>query len=92
MPRLENWSLTQTLDPYQAPELAVVRLRGYIYEDNRFLDGSPIITSRVLTVSLINKVAQTRNTKYELGEIDPDFLKWMNENGHKLSDYEVSND
>lgn len=54
MPRLENWVLV---------------LRGDCYEDEkkRFRDGEPIVTSKVVSINLSLKEAQTLNTKYKLG-------------------------
>jgi hypothetical protein len=55
MPRLENWRLIAN------------HLYGEIYDDSRFLDGSPVRTSTVQTIDEKSGEAQTKNTIYKLG-------------------------
>jgi len=88
MPRLENWSITNNLEPYQAPELQVKRLEGEICNDefNRLRDGKYIITSRLLKLDLINNVAQTNNTEYILGKMSEEYAEWLKNNNIKLEE------
>jgi hypothetical protein len=76
-------------NPYQAPELAKVKLNGLIYNDEkkRFADGTSVTTSSLMEIDIKNNIAQTRNTTYKLGEPSEEFLKWLNDNGYKLEDY-----
>lgn len=86
MPRLENWSLVMTENnPYQAPELATVQLSGEVYGHDRFDDGVRVTTSRVVYLNIKDRFANTLNTKYELGEVSEDYLKWLDNNGYKLN-------
>jgi len=90
MPRLENWSLVMTENnPYLAPELAVTRLNGNVYGHDNFDDGTRVSTSIIKYLSIKDKVAHTLYTKYELGEVSEDYLKWLNDNGYKLEDYKL---
>lgn len=57
MSRLENWYIDGN-----------DQLRGQIYGDPRFPDGSPIITSRVVEYDKATGRARTKNANYELGK------------------------
>ena len=87
MPRLENWSVVSTfVNEFQAPELLEKQLHGAIYDDelNRFKDGTNITTSTLVELDLNNKIAQTLNTKYVLGNPSEDYLRWLEENDISL--------
>lgn len=75
--RLENWSVTACW--YSAPELGRTYLQGTVFGHPKKEDGKVVITSRVLSVE--DKTVQTRNTTYELGTVDPDYVVWMEDNG-----------
>ena len=90
MPRLENWSIgTAYVNPYQAPETIEKHINGTIYDDEegRFPDGSEISTSTVQELNLNEGYAQTRNTRYTLGEPDKSYIEWLKEQGKSLEDY-----
>ena len=88
MPRLENWSVCALPpDPYTAPELWTSVLNGNVYGNKRFNDRTRVNTSSVKEINTITMKAQTRNTLYELGEPDPDFVKYLNEKGYSIHDY-----
>lgn len=92
MPILKNWSIIRdNNNPYLAPELRKVRLQGCIYNDEkkRFDDGTPVSTSSLQKLDIENKVAQTRNTTYQLGEPLEEFMNWLNKNGYRLEDYKI---
>ena len=82
MVRIENWSLVPgSDDPYKAPEQVGMSLQGFVYgHPNRptILEGEYVTTSRI--VSANGRIVQTRNTTYELGTVDPDYLAWHKEN------------
>ena len=82
MPRLENWSVGNLWDGYQASKINKNQLRGQIYDDEkeRWEDGTSIRTSSLVELDINNKVAKTLNTKYILGEPSEDYLKWLEEN------------
>lgn len=56
MPKLENWKLKNG------------RLLGLIYNDNRFENGTCVITSPVVSINQNKLQAQTENTVYLLGK------------------------
>lgn len=74
--RIENWS-TGICDrnPFLSPELSGLHLRGQVYGHASKEDGSWVKTSRIQSVQC--RIIETLNTTYELGEPDPEFVKWM---------------
>jgi hypothetical protein len=73
--RLENWSV-YCGDPYQPPELGGIRLHG-----TRVGEDSPVVTNYVDHVEG-RRVTTLTGSVYVLGEPDPQYLRWMAENGH----------
>ena len=64
MPRLEKWKVWQM--NYFAPDSCLI---GYVFNDDRFVDGTMITTSRVIALDLNKRYAVTKSgTRYELGE------------------------
>lgn len=80
--RLENWKCLGA--NYAAPEVNALALIGTVYDHPtaRHFDGKEIQTSRVMSAD--GRTVQTRNTTYELGEADPDFVQWMEDNDIKF--------
>ena len=72
--RLENWSVY--CDPYAAPELGAIRLRG-----TRAGEDKQVLTNYVDHVDG-RRITTLTGTVYVLGEPDPAYLRWMAENGH----------
>ena len=90
MPRLENWCIViDEVSPYTAPELLKVRMSGNIHNDekDRFADGDYVTTSSLQEIDLINKIARTRNTTYELGRMSLSYQEWLDEHGYKVEDF-----
>ena len=97
-PRLENWSFCfWFFNPYRASEMDNIGMIGEVYEDKRnnsfdssgeFVDGHRIRTTTLKKLDLKAGVAQTQNTTYRLGKMNPKFSKWMEENGYTLEQYE----
>lgn len=78
--RIENWSISNQDDnPHQSPDLKKDCLRGRVYGHPECSDGEYIITPVVINTE--GCYAKTRNDIYLLGEIDPKYLEWLNENG-----------
>lgn len=75
---LDNWStVVHSMDPYIAPELNIA-LRGKVYGHLRFEDGSTVVTSSIIEAA--GRFVKTKNTVYELGEVNKDFLSWCKDN------------
>ncbi len=88
LPKLENWSIVRDeSNPFLAPELRNVVLQGEVYGHKNFEDGVNVSTSSLEEINVESRIAQTRNTTYELGEPSIIFLNWLEENGHRLEDY-----
>jgi len=64
-------------------------LCGDVYDHERFKDDTFVNTSRLTTIDIVKKEAQTLNTLYVLGEPDPKFLEYLKKNGYKLEDYKL---
>ena len=78
--RIECWSIIDySNDPFLAPEANGICLRGQVYGHPDKPDEKFVKTSMVKEVQG-NKVF-TLNSIYELGEPDPDFIKWMEMEG-----------
>lgn len=87
MPRLENWSIiTNSKNPFFAPELQSRSLHGNVYGHPNFNDGDPVSTSTLKEFDYKNRVAKTRNTEYELGKISEEYQKCLEENNINLED------
>jgi hypothetical protein len=86
---LHNWAyVTIPPDPYKAPELQVGRLSGEVYGHPQFPDGATITTSRLLHTwrdEHGEAYGQTRNTRYHLVEIHPEYLQWITQNDFDLN-------
>ena len=80
--RLENWSVTGSADLYTPPERQSRRLQGEVYDNPKFEDGERIYTSLIMVVD--GNVISTRNSVYTLGEPDPKYVEWCQENGHHV--------
>jgi hypothetical protein len=79
--RIENWSIVEDEDPYVAPEAKGKYLSGKIYGHPLHEDGKNITTSRLVKLDIDNDMAETLSgTEYILGNIDPDYLKWRQDN------------
>ena len=74
---LKNWSIPA--DPFIAPELQPTRLRGEAYGHPRFLDGTRIDTSLVMTIERAeaHKIVRTANSTYLIypADVDPEAEK-----------------
>jgi hypothetical protein len=81
MARLEKWSLVGF---QEEKPLAV---RGEIHGDERFSDGTPITSSRLVDLDASGRFACTRNHSYELGTMSDAFARWMAEQGRTLAAY-----
>ena len=81
MPRIENWSVTDNSDGYKSPELIRKFLVGKVYghSDPKQYDGKEIRTSYLVELDIEGKTARTRNTEYELGELDPGYAAYLAE-------------
>ena len=80
--RLENWAVVGLGGPYTAPECRVQALRGEVYDHPGFSDGETV-TSSELTF-LKGGIAKTKNTKYELGMPEGEYVGWCILNGYNV--------
>lgn len=83
MPKLENWSVSGTSYGFLVPE-AGTKLVGEVYGHKMYGNGAKIKTSVVIVFDLTNKVVETQNTIYTLGEVDREYKKWCEERGIEL--------
>jgi hypothetical protein len=71
---LHRWSVGDLGDAYSAPEQRRKCLYGHRDSDNKWVRTSPIVTIK-------GREIHTENSIYILEDIDPEYLKWMDENG-----------
>ena len=85
--RLENWSVVSREDGYKAPELHKPRLCGDVCGHPWHKDGTYIVTSRVLFIDTVNKMAKTNNNVYVLGEPNKEWIDWLKKNNYKIEQF-----
>lgn len=77
--RIENWFVTRLGDMYTSPEMSSMLIHGEVYGNPKFIDGTYINTSRVITVEG-NKITTRSGSVYELGIPNPEYVQWCKEN------------
>ena len=83
MTNLRNWCIVEGHDPYTAPECQPKKLAGNVYNHSEFLDGTWIVTSRVVNVEARTITTRSGSVYLLEGDPNPDYVKWCQEN--KLS-------
>ncbi len=84
--RLENWALSHSEDEVEAAQvLCNSRLTGEVYNHpvERHYDGKEIITSPIRK-SIGRQVTTRTGTVYELGEVHPEYAKYLESIGHDI--------
>jgi hypothetical protein len=93
-PRLEDWKiLFLEGDPRFVDDPKVdLKLEGKIYDSPypQFSDGGIIQTLPLIAFNIGMRRAATTQAVYDLGEVDPAFLKYVKELGKQLSDYNLN--
>ncbi|OGP46701.1 MAG: hypothetical protein A3K30_03180 [Deltaproteobacteria bacterium RBG_13_51_10] len=94
-PLLNRWSIILSeAEPHEKedPGRIRVRLQGEIqgHPNPRFTDGEVIQSSELIGINVDAKTAKTKHTIYDLGEVDPTFLEYVQGLGKQLSDYNFS--
>ena len=81
---LKNWSTVGgSSNPYLAPELQTLCLRGEVYGHPKHEDGKRIHSSPVVDLDIDNNTARTLNTEYVLDGPDPQWLAWLKEHNYE---------
>lgn len=73
---LHKWSVSEKADPFLAPEINPACLAGYRDDEDR-----PVVTSRIVKVDG-RTITTYSGSVYILEDIDPDYLQWLQDNGH----------
>lgn len=84
---IENWSMFMDGSPLLAPELRKMYLQGNIHNHENFKDGTFVRTSSIQDIDLENGKVTTRNTIYQLGKIDEEYLEFCE--GNNVKDLEL---
>lgn len=78
--RIEQWSVLNMIDPFdpfkvntEFPHIVM----GKVFGHGGFEDGENIATSQLVAIDPATKLAETQNTMYELGKIDPVFKEFL---------------
>lgn len=87
--KIENWSVISygVAEPWEGEEVVSV-LVGLVVGHKKISDGTEIVTSPLRMISYRNSTAKTRNTVYELGQPNPNFLAFLQEKGFSIEQYE----
>ena len=83
--KIQNWKVVN-IAPYKPPEQWVMGLCGEVYGHPNFADGSPVQTSRIC--GTFGTLVYTKNTMYILDGVDPEYRRWVDEQGLKWDDAE----
>lgn len=78
--RLEHWATFGEDDPWAAPELQRTYLKGRVYDDPRFVDGSIVATAYIVRTEG-RSVFTDRGEEFVLGERHPNYAAWMEVHG-----------
>ena len=78
---LDDWSIVPgaELNPYQAPEMATVKLHGRVTGHPFHDDGTYVTTST--PQASYGELIETHNTIYELGRMSSGYGEWCFHNG-----------
>lgn len=89
--KIENWSVISfgVADKNQPNEAIASILMGIVSGHGKIEDGKEIVTSPIRMISYRNRIAATRNTEYELGEPNKEFLVWLDDHGFSIENYEA---
>ena len=82
--RLVDWSIVGNATPYTAPEAITIHIKGNVYNHPNpdVPNGDLVTTSRVVDSSGVT-VTTLSGTKYILGTINRDYLKYLKKSGLK---------
>ena len=74
---IHQWRVLLKRDSvYQAPELASLRISGFVYGHPKFPDGRGIVTSRIVNVTK-RRVTTLSGSQYFLGRIDLSYRRFL---------------
>jgi len=76
---IQNWRVVMGGDAYTPPECRTIKLNGEVYNHPSFPDGSNVTTSRIEKVE--GRRVKTYSRWYNLGDPDPEYVDWCEENG-----------
>ena len=80
---LHNWSVMQSGDAYDPPEVRRARLGGQAFGHPAFLNGDRVVTSPITKVE--GRHVWTMSTHYLLvGDPDPGYATWCKKNGIEI--------
>lgn len=83
--RLENWAVHLDQGGYRAPETCMRYLSGEVFGHPRFEEGKKVSTGHLVGFPFMDDdhwFVKTRRTVYQLGKPSPEYLAWLDENGH----------
>jgi hypothetical protein len=79
--KIENWAV---VDSVSSPDFRQLeperRLTGTIFGHSNLPNGV-IYTSAIVRIDSANHLVETRNSVYELGEVNGDYDRWTREHG-----------
>ena len=76
--RIDSWLVRPCGDAYTPPEIAGIRLCGYVFGHHRQPDGKDVVTTRIVSVTG-REVTTASGTRYHLGRINHEYREWLRE-------------
>lgn len=86
---LKDWAIMHKNGVFAVDVSEPLYLVGVIHDDDRFSDGTVVKTSLVKTINNELSEAQTRNTRYRLGQPDKSFMGRLKEKGVDLDVFKL---
>ena len=84
--KLKNWAVIgKDWDGYTAPELRKIYLKGQVFDNPKFPDGSVVSTSHIVS-STGKAISTASGSVYFLEEPATEYLEWLTESGYTFSE------
>ena len=78
MTRIDNWSLRPGGGKYDSPEVGGLVVCGRVAAIGKYIRTSPVVAFRGRVVTTAS------GSRYRLGAIDPEYLRWSVANGRPI--------
>jgi hypothetical protein len=78
--KLEDWAVVPSANPVSFEGLEPGKLlAGRAFGHERIKPGMFIFTSIIVQVDTRNRLVETKNTVYKLGEMSPEYKAWVDQ-------------
>ena len=85
---IENWELLMYAPSnYSAPEQRKVVLRGRVFNHDYYIDGTSIVSSKIIMFNIEKGLASTNKNIFKLGDPNKKWSSWLKTQGHELKEF-----